>query len=543
MSQLKPSVFSVIQMLILSISALWAHCVCSAQLVGGDLEFPYQALVLRDGASIQSGPGQVHYPTQRLKQGDAVEVYRHDPGGWCAIRPVAGSFSLVPESTLELVGDGVGKITQDGTQAWVGTELDAVDKPLWQVKLRKGEMVEVLGQVSWPEPEGHSTLWYQIASPAGEFRWIRMSEIQLPVASNLTQWDEPLTDPSTTNPSTTGPSTPDPSKTVRSLNEVIAGSPALDQTNPVWSTNPAVGGNSNPSTHEGRQASYQSQSASKIGKTETKVQSINGGWRQATRPINKNISGSELGYSSSGTPNASSSMGFNSKAYNPREFEGQWSDRQNPALTAGSVRVANVDSAPLNLASNLNAARRLANAQPGTTPDRVRDLEFRLSNEMVKNDPSKWYLDDLESAANSIKRNSYDVGERSSAEKFLNKIANCRAIQAGYRTGLGIGSNGSAADSTRPVGTGVSRQLEIDASYDAHGWLNKMVRNGGSSESTYILQDKNGKVTHHISPIPGLNLQRYLKSHVGIIGQRGYHSQLKLAHVTAHRIVEFDDQR
>ena len=31
----------------------------------------------------------------KLKRGAEVEVYRHDPGGWCAIRPVEGSFSWV----------------------------------------------------------------------------------------------------------------------------------------------------------------------------------------------------------------------------------------------------------------------------------------------------------------------------------------------------------------------------------------------------------------------------------------------------------------
>jgi len=95
----------------------------SAQSSEQSLKFPYQALVLRDGASVHSGPGEVHYSTESLKQSSAVEVYRHDPGGWCAIRPLSGSFSLVPESTLEIIDKGVGQITVDGTQAWVGTKL------------------------------------------------------------------------------------------------------------------------------------------------------------------------------------------------------------------------------------------------------------------------------------------------------------------------------------------------------------------------------------------------------------------------------------
>lgn len=126
----------------------------AAQTSGQELEFPYQALVLSDRASVHSGPGQVHYETEELKQGEAVEVYRHDPGEWCAIRPLAGSFSLVPESTLKIISRGVGEIKADGTQAWVGTKLGPVDKPLWQVKLKKGEKSKLSVKSAGPTRKG-----------------------------------------------------------------------------------------------------------------------------------------------------------------------------------------------------------------------------------------------------------------------------------------------------------------------------------------------------------------------------------------------------
>jgi uncharacterized protein YraI len=55
---------------------------------------PYVAYVVDDGAEVRSGPGQEYYPTTRLPQGYAVEVYRHDGDGWCAVRPPEGSFCL-----------------------------------------------------------------------------------------------------------------------------------------------------------------------------------------------------------------------------------------------------------------------------------------------------------------------------------------------------------------------------------------------------------------------------------------------------------------
>ena len=49
--------------------------------------FPYKAYVTADDVYVRSGPGENYYPTDQLKAGTEVEVYRHDPGGWYAIRP------------------------------------------------------------------------------------------------------------------------------------------------------------------------------------------------------------------------------------------------------------------------------------------------------------------------------------------------------------------------------------------------------------------------------------------------------------------------
>ena len=47
-------------------------------------EFPYTACVNSADVFVRSGPGKNYYPTDKLSKGDKVEVYRHDPGGWCA---------------------------------------------------------------------------------------------------------------------------------------------------------------------------------------------------------------------------------------------------------------------------------------------------------------------------------------------------------------------------------------------------------------------------------------------------------------------------
>ena len=52
-------------------------------------EFPYVAFINADEVNVRSGPGDNYYPVMKLNRGDRVEVYRHDPGGWYAIRPPA----------------------------------------------------------------------------------------------------------------------------------------------------------------------------------------------------------------------------------------------------------------------------------------------------------------------------------------------------------------------------------------------------------------------------------------------------------------------
>ena len=80
----------------------WVFCVAAAARPPPAQTFPYKAFVAADDVYVRSGPGENYYPTDKLKTGDQVEVYRHDPGGWLAIRPVPGSFSWVSARYLRL---------------------------------------------------------------------------------------------------------------------------------------------------------------------------------------------------------------------------------------------------------------------------------------------------------------------------------------------------------------------------------------------------------------------------------------------------------
>jgi hypothetical protein len=134
---------------------------------------PYTVFVESPDAELRAGPGSEHYVTNRLERGTRLEVYRHDPGGWFAVRPPLGSFSWVEADTLRMTDEpGVAEVTGDEVHSWVGTT-EQVSSHSWQVRLKRGEMVEVLGVKQFADAAtGQAKTWYRIAPPAGEFRWI-----------------------------------------------------------------------------------------------------------------------------------------------------------------------------------------------------------------------------------------------------------------------------------------------------------------------------------------------------------------------------------
>ena len=135
----------------------------------GKESFPYKAYVTADDAEVRSGPGEDFYPTDKLPKGETVEVYRRDAGGWCAIRPPEGSFSWVSGRVLRFEDGNVATVKEDDVASRVGSSLSNV-RDVIQVRMHKDEAVEILD--SKESPGGKSQVWYKIAPPSGEFRWI-----------------------------------------------------------------------------------------------------------------------------------------------------------------------------------------------------------------------------------------------------------------------------------------------------------------------------------------------------------------------------------
>jgi SH3-like domain-containing protein len=133
-------------------------------------QVPFTVYTNSNDVYIRSGPGKNYYPTDKLAQGEPVEVYRQDPGGWYAIRPPQGSFSWVPADALKPIGDHLAVVVKDHAQCYVGTRFSNA-RDVHQVRLDKDEKVEIIDMKQVGDgPEAQT--WCEIAPPSGEFRWV-----------------------------------------------------------------------------------------------------------------------------------------------------------------------------------------------------------------------------------------------------------------------------------------------------------------------------------------------------------------------------------
>ncbi len=492
--------------------------------------FPISAIVLNDGATTRCGPGDgaSFYATHALKQGDVVEVWRFDPGGWSAIRPPQHSFSLVPQSAVKLVRDDVGEIVSP-VPAFVGTKLGPVEKPQWQIRLKKGERVAIIGEVSWPNPSGTSNVWYQIEPPQGEFRWIRTSELQLPPDGQIA-----------------------PPRSV-------ASTPAA-----------SFPKNSMASNASGFKPTHR--------KPEPEPEP-NKGWKKASRPIPSPVAKAKGRFVSNDTA-ASNPIARRSQAipvpedvfvdpdqidipkrdfpesaerdYASQDYGSQPPRQHRPtperfaSLNSSSTRSDNQRIRSYVDERGSDSQRKSPIQQTTFTSDRpdssvgseIVRIETALSAEMLK-EPATWNLAPIQKATEKLMDASSDPVERLAIQRIMTKLDRCREVCAGYRQ-AGSSSRLTQNDAATPSQRTSNNNTYSTYKHDATGWLKRLVNSGttGSLNSTYVLQDSTGKVTHHIAGSAGLNLNRYVDQKVGVIGgRRGYHQRLNLQHITADRIV------
>jgi hypothetical protein len=157
-------------MRLLFVATIVGSLVAAAQSVEAEQRFPYKAYINADEVYVRSGPGQSYYPTDKLKIGQEVEVYRHDPGGWYAIRPVEDSFSWIAARYLKPGEGNLAAVAEENVAARVGSRFSEI-RDVIQVRLHKNEAVELL-EGKRLDSGTDADKWFKIAPPAGEFRWV-----------------------------------------------------------------------------------------------------------------------------------------------------------------------------------------------------------------------------------------------------------------------------------------------------------------------------------------------------------------------------------
>lgn len=554
-----------------------------APCAGQGSPFPLQGLVVRDGALVYSGPGKMHYPTEELTRGTAVEVWRLDPGGWCAVRPGGNSFSLIPDSAVERIEDRLGRIREDGIQAWVGTRLGPVEQPLWQVTLQKGESVEILGEASWPSPEGFSTTWLQIAAPAGEFRWIHRDDLQLPESpARKDAAPSSGNDLSSGNERVAG-GKPQAERESggRTLLQDPAVTPASAVQDPAMIDDPFAGldlpvsesrGAATPAPESSRSAtmaqleqldraisgrsggSSPSDGFRDAGSSPAGSNNIDGtaslgeeGWRPARSPLRlASLANNDRALSGAGPAALSRDPGLTGPGSTGPGFSGQRNEAtsgENRGGWSGSAGgLSNLAANPATPSVDDLMARFKADSpvvptwgQQPLAAD-LGGLDLQLAGEIIK--PAEyWDLERISTRALQLQASATSDAEREQAGRLIRKIEDLRRTRGNLLASASAATPAAVASRDRPVGAGLDTSVELNATYDAHGWLNELVQDNGSMEPAYVLQDSTGRIVSRVTPSPGLNLRRYLKARVGIMGQRGYDQRLKLNHITADQII------
>lgn len=157
--------------------------------------FPVTVQVTAASTYLRSGPSDDFYPTERLTAGHELVVWAIDPAGYCAVQPVAGSYSWLRSSDVddeaalfespdEQSGDKrrrapfTGVVVTDGAVSRVGSQLNDL-RHVAQVRLEAGERVRVLEEVRIADGR-HAGLWVRTEPPSGEYRWVRCDAVSLP---------------------------------------------------------------------------------------------------------------------------------------------------------------------------------------------------------------------------------------------------------------------------------------------------------------------------------------------------------------------------
>ena len=447
----------------------------SGSLIHGSESHSYTAHINVDQIYVRSGPGDDFYPTSYLSRGEKVEVYNQNKQGWLAVRPPQGSFSWVPAAAVESTNqENVAKVVENELPSQIGSHLHN-QRNAYQVKLKQGELVKILGVV---HEDGES--WYQIAPPAGEFRWIHKSEIGHPPLNHETH----------------------------SPKVVTVESVPLDR--PAGTVQYAEG-LAQPSTE-----------SSDISASQLVSWTVRRGEKRTVRRHKARTIHSEPGSKRRWRrPKTYSKLKQNPHAPDLRVENTTKSEEHNSSTL--SSKLAEIEIALSRLVVGPKSTWRLE-------PLRASAHYIAEHGETVEKRRQAHALLDQIVEFEEIRIRHEQLGQ----EQL--KIESQVAI-----TSPSVSANDHLETAAANGVTGANLTTS-DPTYDGSGWLMPVITSRRNVPQ-YALTDDYGRILKFVTPSPGLNLRRYLRQQIGITGTQRTVPELYRPHLMAERIVVLDRQK
>jgi SH3-like domain-containing protein len=462
----------------------------------GQEHFPYHLTLGEGPVEVRSGPGPSFYITDHLSEGSTIEVYRHHEGGWLGIRPPAGSFSWVPGERLTgAARAGIARVLRDDTICRVGSRVAEVEHHVGQVYLEYEENVQLLDDLPVEtqtarqlEREG----WRRIAPPAGEFRWVRASDIKRPTKPPASPLPAVVSRPSNTAVGTVAESAAGAS--------AAAGEPTggVRQASHWHPTPPGPGGLSTAQVIQA--VALDSQDS------------------PPDDPIRDESDSEETKPEESGEPQTG-------------EDDPNWMRRGTSNRSSAFQEKPSEDELSGNPESNWTPQRDLPVGE-------LLDVEMRLAMAAAR-EIHLWRLQPLRDRIEAMQPRLKTDAQREHARSLLERIEEYETLQnrfavAGENAPLSVFP--VPAERTGAVGP-AGWEDSLLSRFDGSGWL-VPVHSTHRVAPPFALLDAEGEVLSYVAPSPGLNLHRFLRKRVGIYGQRLPHPSLNKPLLTAERVVD-----
>jgi hypothetical protein len=482
---------------------------------------PYRAYVARPGEYARCGPGADFYQTDPLEAGEAVDVYLETEEGWLGIRPPENSFCWVQSDQVEVARDeSTGRVIDAKAVAWIGTHLGRARKYRWQVRLDEGEEITIIGTAHREGPEGDD-VWYRIVPPAGEFRWVHRSQL-VESPSDVQRANSP-SEPNRSGDLAAGPRQEDfagerqPLKSGTARETTAEPADARDEDAPVGS---GLAAERSP-----RSFADLARSVLTAGRPDPPPGDRSGDADDADR-----AQIAEAGVQTASTfPSKTGLRPTASPDLRPLHQEGIANGKA-AAESRGPVSQELGDLTDADVAVlRTELSRAMANRASASAVERLRQRAAEIANRSTN-------MFERGRAAILLKRvEQYQLV--ASRRDYVTPVSASEMVEASSAR-----SNDPAPAETagRPNDRGIIVQTPgtqpRSGAFDRQGWLVR-VYSARTGAPPYAITDAAGRTLSYVTPVPGMNLNRYLNQQVGLYGRTAADTSVETPHIIAEQVV------